>query len=226
MLKVSIIIPVFNAQKTIQRAIDSVLNQDFPQKDFKLIVVNDGSTDKTLEILKSYGKKIKIINQQNQGAVKAANRGLEESQSKYLIKIDSDDYFKPNILKEMAAILDKKPEIDFIYCDYYEKFPQGKLKIISTKNNIFNTIAGGIMFRKNKLAKEGFYNEDIKFPEYDLLLKVENKWRGYHIAKPLYYYNRRRESLTGKKQWLKEALVELKKLHPQKIKKIQKIRKY
>ncbi len=77
-MKVSVIIPVYNGQGTVQKAIDSVLNQKFPKKDFEVIVINDGSTDNTLEILKSYGQKIRLINREkNQGFVRAANRGFK-----------------------------------------------------------------------------------------------------------------------------------------------------
>jgi len=224
-MKVSIVIPAYNAQKTIKKAINSALRQNFLKKDFEIIVVNDGSTDKTLEILKSYGKQIKIINQKNQGAVKAANKGFKKARGKYVVKLDADDYFKPNILREMVVILEKKLKIDFVYCDYYERTERGRIKLISTKN-IFNTLAGGVMFKKSKLAKEGFYKENIKFPEYDLLLKVQGKWQGWRIIKPLFFYNRRKKSLTGKKEWVKGGLKELEKLYPEKIKEIRRVRKY
>ena len=225
-MKVSIIIPVYNAQNTIRKAVESVLNQKFPKKDFEVIAVNDGSTDKTLEILKTYGKKIKIINQKNQGAVKAVNRGFKGARGKYLIKLDADDSFELNIFKEMTSILDANLDIDFVYSDYFERDLQGQVRIISTKNNIFNTVAGGIMFRRKELTKEGFYRKDIKFPEYDLLLKTQKKWQGFNIQKPLFSYNRRKESLTRNKKWVKAAMTELKKLHPKKIKEINKIREY
>lgn len=224
-IKVSIIIPVYNAQDTIKKAVDSTLNQKFPKKDFEVIVINDGSTDKTPEILKKYGKKIKVINQKNRGYLRAANRGFKVAKGKYMIKLDADDYFKPTTLKEMVVVLDKYPEIDFVYCDYYEKSPVEEIKLILTKN-IFNTISGGVMFRKNNLVKEGFYNEKIRFAEYDLLLKTQNKWKGYHITKPLFYYNRREKSITKNKKWVKEAINQLKKLYPEKLKEIRKIRQY
>ena len=225
-MKVSVIIPVFNAEDTIQKAIRSVLGQKFPKKDFEIIVVNDGSTDNTLEILNFYQKKITIINQRNKGAVKAANKGFQIAQGEYVIKLDADDYFKQNILKEMVAILDKKPKVDFVYSDYYEKSFLGEMKKVSTKTNIFNTVAIGIMFRRDKLKEQGFYREDIKFPEYDLLLKTEYNWQGFHIAKPFFYYNRRENSLTGNKEWVNLATAELKKLYPEKKDKIKKIRNY
>lgn len=226
-MKASIIIPVYNAQDTIRKAIDSALNQKFPKKDFEIIVVNDGSTDNTLKILKTYdSKKIKIITQENQGAIKAANKGFKDARGKYVIKLDADDFFKPNILEEMVTILDQKPDIDFVYSDYYERNTQKQVKIISTKDNVFNNGAVGMMFRKDKLAREGFYNQNIKFAEYDLLLKTQNKWKGYHVAKTLFQCNRSEKSITGNKQWVKEALAELEKIHPKKIEEIKKIRKY
>ena len=224
-MEISIIICVYNAQKTIKRAIDSVLSQNFPQKDFEVIVVNDGSIDNTLKILKTYREKIKIIDQKNQGAVKATNKGFKKALGRYVIKLDADDYFETNILEEMAKMLKENPEIDFVYADYYEKAETGEIKIVSTKN-IFHTIACGVMYKRSKLSEEGFYKESVKLPEYDLLLKIYTKWQGYHVSKPLYYYIRRKESLSGEKKWIREAIDELKKLHPKKIKEIKKIREY
>jgi len=225
-MKISIVIPTYNSQKTVRKAIDSVLKQKFLRSKFEVIVINDGSTDNTLNIIKSYGKKIKIINQKNQGVVKATNKGFKVASGDYVIKLDADDFFRKNALKIMAEVLRKNSKIDFVYSDYYEKSYNGRLKIISTKNNIFNTVGSGIMFKRDKLAKQGFYRRNIKFPEYDLLLKILKKWHGYHIAKPLFYYVRRKDSITANKKWVKEALKELEKIHYKEIQNIKKIRKY
>lgn len=226
-MKVTIVIPAYNAATTIKRAVDSALNQNFTKKDFEIIVINDGSTDETLKILKFYGRQIKIINQKkNKGFLKTANRGFKKAKGKYLIKLDADDCFEPTILKEIVAVLDKKPKIDFVYCDYYEKSSQGRIKIVSTKDNIFNTIGIGILFRRDKFKKERFFNKNVRFAEYDLLLKTEGSLKGYHISKPLFYYNRRKRSITKNKNWVKGAIAQLKKLYPKKLEKIKKIRKY
>lgn len=224
-MKISIVVAVYNAEATFERAIGSALKQNFPRKDFEIIAVNDGSTDNTLKLLKNYKKEIKIINQKNQGAVRAANAGFNKAKGEYLIKLDSDDYLEQDALKEMADILEKNPNVNFVYSDYYESF-DGNKKTVSTKKDIFDTIACGIMFRKKDFAKAGFYNENVKFPEYDLLLKVKNKWRGYHLAKPLYHYERRKESLSGDENWVKEGIAELKILHPDLKRDIVKIRGY
>ncbi|MDD5433501.1 MAG: glycosyltransferase family A protein [Candidatus Pacebacteria bacterium] len=225
-MKVSIIIPTYNSALTLERSIESALNQDFPKDEFEVIVINDGSTDNTLEILKKYGEKIRVINQANQGALRASNNGFRAALGEYVIKLDSDDKFEKDILKEMALVLDKNPGIDFVYCDYYETKTNGETFLVSCCANIFNTIGIGIMFRKQKFQEQGFFNAKTMFAEYDLLLKTQDIWKGYCIEKPLFYYLRRGESITGKQGWIEKAILQLKELYPKDIAKIEKIRPY
>ena len=89
----SIIVPVYNTEQYIHQCIDSVLHQEF--KDFELLLVNDGSKDKSLTICKEYAKKhscIQVIDQENGGPSKARNTGLEHAQGKYILFLDSDDW--------------------------------------------------------------------------------------------------------------------------------------
>lgn len=222
-MKTSIIIPAYNAEKTIERALNSALHQDF--KDFEVIVINDGSTDDTLKILESYGNRIILINQKNRGAVKAANVGFKLARGKYVVKLDADDWFEKGLLRESCGVLDKREDIDFVYSDYYE-IKQGKRFLVSTKNNLFNTIAIGVVFRKSQFGRMGYYSENTKFAEYDLLLRTLEEWKGYHITEPLFTYFRHEKSLTAKKEFLEQAFNELKKAHPDKIEQIKSIRKY
>lgn len=98
MTKISIILPVFNAEKYIKRAIDSVLNQSLT--DFELIVVNDGSTDATSDIINGYSdERISVINQANQGPGSARNNALKLACGEYVMFLDSDDWFCEDALK-------------------------------------------------------------------------------------------------------------------------------
>lgn len=223
--KVTVVVPCYNAERTVARALGSLLNQTLSPKLFKIIVVNDGSTDKTLETIEGYRPRIEIIDQKNQGAVKAVNRGFKKATTPYVIKLDADDYFEPAILKKMVVILDGNPKIDFVFCDYFEKTKNGKTKTVSPKN-IFQTVAEGMMFRRKRFAREGFYREDVKFSEYDLLLRIREKWRGFHLAEPLFWYIRSQKSVTGGKGWVDGAMKELEKIHPDEIDLIRRIRKY
>ena len=221
--KVSVIIPVFNLGSFIERAIKSVFAQSFPKEKIEIIVVNDGSTDETTIILNKYSKEIMIINQSNMGAVKAANVGFRNASGEYIIKLDGDDCFEPNILKEFVSVLDNYSEIDFVYADYYEEL-NGKRKLNSPKN-VFETIAGGVMFRKKELVINNFYNEKLFFPEYAIFLKNSN-WRGFYIQQPLYIYYRRSASLTSNKKKVAQGIRQLIEFFPDCANQINKIRPY
>src|SRR3989344_7815793 len=95
-MKVSIIIRAYNNQDTINRALSSTLNQNFPKDQFEIIVINDGSKDKTGEILRKYESRPNIIifNQENKGAIEAANQGFGKSRGKYEVLLDGDDTFE------------------------------------------------------------------------------------------------------------------------------------
>ena len=97
MPKVSVIIPVYNVEKYLRECLDSVVNQTL--KDIQIILIDDGSTDSSLGICKEYAQKdnrIKIIEQKNQGAGAARNRGMSEAKGDYLYFLDSDDFLELN----------------------------------------------------------------------------------------------------------------------------------
>ena len=98
MTSVSIILPVFNGEKFIKKAIESVLNQSL--NDFELIIINDGSTDSTLDIINSFeDNRIRIINQNNEGPGKARNNGLKIALGDYIMFLDADDWFCEDALE-------------------------------------------------------------------------------------------------------------------------------
>lgn len=100
MTRISIILPVYNSEKYLKDTLNCILNQTF--EDFELICVNDGSTDKSLEILKEFSNadsRVKIISQKNKGPGSARNAGLNESSGEYIFFMDSDDYIVPDFLK-------------------------------------------------------------------------------------------------------------------------------
>ncbi len=113
---VSIIIPAWNAEKYIKEAIDSALNQTHPNTE--VIVVNDGSTDGTESILKSYqNPKLRYFNQENQGLAGARNTGIKNSQGEYIALLDSDDIFLPSKVERQAEILEDNPDYGICYSD-------------------------------------------------------------------------------------------------------------
>lgn len=100
---VSIIIPVYNAEAYLPQMLDSLIKQKFKEEDFEIIAVDDGSTDKSLEILKKYAlksKSLRVYTQKNQYAGVARNLGMKYARGEYLLFLDSDDFFEPNLVEE------------------------------------------------------------------------------------------------------------------------------
>jgi glycosyltransferase involved in cell wall biosynthesis len=101
----SIVIPLYNKEKYIKRAITSVLDQTI--QDFEIIVVNDGSTDNSTNIVKSItDNRIKLINQENQGVSVARNTGIENTKNEYIAFLDADDKWEPYFLEEIRKLIE------------------------------------------------------------------------------------------------------------------------
>ncbi|WP_016896801.1 glycosyltransferase family 2 protein [Aerococcus viridans] len=152
----SVIIPAYNAEKTIKRCVESVLNQS-EEVDFEIIIVNDGSIDNTkkiLESLSSKSDKIKLIHQENKGLSAARNSGIRESNSKYLAFLDSDDEFKSGILYEFwSKYLDYEMDL-FIF--KYDRI---------LKNDSINTKGMDLVTRNPEEAMK----ISLTYQGYDLL---------------------------------------------------------
>jgi len=117
MPKISVIIPVYNTEKFLREALDSIINQSF--KDIEIIAINDGSTDNCLEILNEYAKndnRLKVYSQENQGQAIARNFGLDNSSGDYIYFFDSDDILLPTALEETYNKC-KKDNLDFCFFD-------------------------------------------------------------------------------------------------------------
>src|SRR5438128_8633466 len=105
---VSILIPVYNAESFVADAIQSALDQTWPAKE--IIAVDDGSTDRSAEVLKSFAPRIKVIEQENRGASAARNRALREAQGEFIQYLDADDLLAPNKIKiQMNRLLAESP---------------------------------------------------------------------------------------------------------------------
>ena len=125
---VSVLMPTYNRRDTIERAIDSVINQTL--SDWELIVVDDGSTDNSAEfVLQRYAHepRVKLIRQENQGFPGARNTGLRASAAKYIAFLDSDDEYLPHHLELEAAFLEAHPEENFVTAELWEDFGAGHI---------------------------------------------------------------------------------------------------
>lgn len=127
MPNLSVIIPLYNKEKTIKDTINSVLNQTY--QNYELIIVNDGSTDSSLDIVKSINDdRIRIINKQNEGVSKTRNIGVKEAKSKLIFFLDADDYIYPDCFLTLMNLREKYNNVDLWSANYEIKI-KSELKI-------------------------------------------------------------------------------------------------
>ena len=209
---VSVIIPAYNAENTINKCIDSIICQSYTP--IEIIVVNDGSTDSTLSVLQDYSN-LKIINKKNGGASSARNVGIEAANGKYIMFIDSDDWVEPDFvaahINNMTGFEDEIVMSDFIIENRKEHDWPGI--ILNGQESIFSEyIEGGICNRTvNKIYPKGII-DTIPFPEgrdvmedaYWTSMVLEKCRRVIRINYAGYHYEMHEESLSKRKHLPKE----------------------
>lgn len=208
MIKISIIMPVYNAEKYIYEAIDSILNQTI--EDFELIIVNDGSTDNSEEIIKSFNDtRIKYYrNDINRGLIYSLNRAISISTGEYIARMDSDDISLPNRLEEQISYLEKNKDISIVG-SWAEIFGKGvrkkyyKPEILhdSIRANMFfrcELVHPSVVYRKTFVdSMKILYDEDYKSCEdYQLWVRALKKYKCANIPKVLLKYRYVSNSVT------------------------------
>ncbi|TRZ53485.1 MAG: glycosyltransferase [Dehalococcoidia bacterium] len=196
---ISVIVAAYNCEQYIEKALQSVFSQTLSHKHYEVIVVNDGSTDNTLDILNKYSSKIKLISQPNNGLAAACNRGIGEAKGDYVIRLDADDYLDKRLLSSTLKILESVPDHHCVYTDRYEinESDNTKVRVSVGQDNIFDMTGCGILFRREVFDKIGLYR-DLLFEEYDLMLRFyDNGLQGYYLQEPLYYYLKHESGMTS-----------------------------
>ncbi|NUN65843.1 glycosyltransferase [Pseudanabaena biceps] len=217
MPKVTVLMPVYNGDKYINEAIDSILNQTFT--DFELLIIDDGSTDKSLEIIKSYpDPRIRLIrNLVNLGISKSLNIGLAESLGDYVARMDSDDISLPNRLQKQIEFLNQNPDvivlgsyIEFIdthgnkleNLDYLSKYPLSHKAIIYAMLYCNPLAHPSVAFKRLEVLKLGGYRvlkewESVSTEDYDLWLRLASQnYKFANLSDRLIKYRIHSDSLT------------------------------
>ena len=210
--KISVLLPAFNAQAYLRESIESILSQTFT--DFELILINDGSTDQTLEIMQSFqDSRIQIVDQENAGLPISLNRGIALAKGEYIARMDADDVSLPRRLEEQTAYLDSHPQCalvgswaDILFdnnpTDRYLRHPftNGDIQIKLLFFNCF--VHSSVMIRKTALSKTGLYPEEReKFPpeDYDLWLRLARHFEVANLPLTLLLYRELPNSISRAK---------------------------
>ena len=194
-MKISVIIPTFNRIDLLKRAIDSVLNQSI--KPYDIIVVDDGSTDGTSDMIQQKYKSIKLIQQKNSGVSVARNNGIKNAQGDWIALLDSDDEWKKNKLEEQVNKLTDNPKYDF--CHTNEIWIRNGIRVNQKKRHkkyggfifdkcldICRISPSSVLFNKNIFNHVGWFNDKLPVCEdYDLWLRITAEFEILFIDKPL-----------------------------------------
>ena len=192
--KVSVIVPCYNNEKHIEETLISVKKQTYPN--VEIIVVNDGSTDNSIEIINKNSFDVKIINQENHGPSHARNRGSEISSGKYLLFVDGDDIIDPSYISKCVDILESNETVNIVYTksNYFDainkewKLPEMKLPDFL----ISNCIPVTAMIRKLVFEEVGRFDENLRYIEdWELWIRIVKKYGGVHcIPEKLFFYRK------------------------------------
>ena len=214
---ISVIVPVFEGERFIGRCLRSLLHQTLGRDKYQIIVINDGSTDRTAYALDLFKEDIKIINnKKNLGLPKSLNKGIISSNSNFIVRVDSDDYVNKHFLEILSEYLIQNEEadeyMDAVACDYL--LVDDAEKSFSRKNCLKDPIGCGIMFRTQHYKEIGLYDENfLRHEDKDLRKRFEKKFKIHRIKMPLYRYRRHKRNITNDKKVMDYHLKKLKKKH-------------
>lgn len=195
---VSVVMPVYNSEKYVETALDSILNQTY--SNFEFIIIDDCSSDKTFEILESYKKKDRRIvlnrNKKNIGVTKSLNKALELAKGKYIIRMDADDWAFPERFELQIELMENNPKV--VVSGAYIEICDSKLRTkyirrynlddTSIRKHLFrySPFAHPVTIWKAEIMKKEKYNEAINVSQdYELYFRIGKIGKFMNLAKPL-----------------------------------------
>lgn len=193
--KISVIMSVYNGEKYLREAIESILNQTFT--DFEFLIVNDGSTDGSSEIIQSYqDERARLINnEQNIGLTKSLNKAIRQARGEYIARQDADDISLPNRFEEQIKYFDRHPEVALLGTSVYKIDKQGKVvgRIIVPAKPSGNLLKGNqfshgsTMFKREVVDRLGGYNELFRYcQDYELWGRIAKHYTVRNLPQALY----------------------------------------
>lgn len=217
--KVTVYITNYNYERYLQRSVESVLAQTL--QDIELLIIDDGSTDDSRQIMERYASnpRIKLIYQQNHGLNVTNNIALRLARGQYIVRLDADDYFEPDALQSMVEVLDADSEAGLVFPDYYMVDRNGNALEIVRRLDFDREVAlldqpahgACTMIRRDFLLALGGYDESYSCQDgYELWIKFTAKYKVRNINRPLFHYRQHGENLTSNELRILETRMSIK----------------
>lgn len=206
--KVSVVTAVYNGQEYLNIAIDSILQQT--HKNLELVIIDDGSSDNSKEIVKAYAdKRIRYIYQANKGLAAALNRGIKEATGSYIARMDCDDISYPSRLADQIRYLEKNKSVMMVGTSFDLIDQDGRIidrsihldrpKDIELEFLVRNPFGHGtVMIRKEAFKKTGVYDTDQPIEDYELWWRIVQSYPMANIPKQLYGWRVNPDSMSHK----------------------------
>jgi len=194
---VSVIVAAHNEERYLGRCLRSLLAQRFERSRYDVIVIDDASTDRTSAVLATFGDSVTVLrNETNLGLPASLNRAITSTHSKFIVRVDADDYVNSAFLDVMYMFLADNPQFDAAACDYL--LVDDREEVISRRDAVKEPIACGIMFRTEQLIDIGLYDESfLRHEDRDLRLRFLDRYTIHHVPLPMYRYRRHDDNITN-----------------------------
>lgn len=192
---VTVVMATYNQATYLRQALDSLMAQTLSLDDFEVIVINDGSTEETSEILQDYKGWINLIERENKGMVVSCNEGLALARGSFFARLDSDDFVAPEWLEYLVRALQANLTSSCAYPDRYELHDGQWIYIKVQPDNLYTLEACGTLIRTNMLKEVGGFRP-FYWEEYDLYLRLSQVGKFIHVPYPFYVYRKHANSLT------------------------------
>ncbi|WP_080054726.1 glycosyltransferase family 2 protein [Spirosoma aerolatum] len=208
---VSVIMPVYNAERFVAEAIESVLKQALDA--VEVVCVDDGSTDRSAEIIQSFDSRIRYVRQENQGPAAARNKAFSFVSGQFVTFLDNDDLYPDYKLKRQLALFEEDPSLDVVFGKTQYVFLDGsnpeRFHFPDQTQTVWNILLGAGLFRTDVFRRIGLFNEELKIGE-DLDWYNRAKEQGVHMRTTddiMLYYRHHSANYTRDQDLVKRTLL-------------------
>lgn len=211
--KVSVIIPCYNREKFVKETVDSALSQDYPN--IEVVAVDDGSTDSTLEILRGYGDRIRVLQHPgrvNRGQSASINLAMRSTRGEYVAILDSDDVWRPEKTRRQVEILEKNPGCGLVYANglaidekgnqLYRLFKPGHVETNSPEKlllDCYMSVPSNSLVRRSAFEAAGEFDERLRSAQdHDMAVRLAEVTNFQYLDEPLWFYRRHPDTQSFK----------------------------